>query len=205
MKIIDTQASSPSLVSINKGPALRRCSTTSTVCSTSSDPESPAATKKRASPRRNVSFGKVQTREFERVLGINPPSCATGPSLSLGWQYHDKKDKSLQAIELRGAFKKVGRILANGSSTTSKQEKMESISMSPDKREKLASHWGYDQQAIKQNKKQIAKIIYQRERTVEAIMYQSPYSTTCDAEDDWNQDPMAIMEQALKGHGYSKR
>lgn len=37
-------------------------------------------------PVRNVVFGKVEIREYERVVGDNP-SCSRGPPISIGWNY----------------------------------------------------------------------------------------------------------------------
>jgi hypothetical protein len=49
---------------------------------------------KRKIPPRAVSFGKVQVREYERVICYNP-ACSAGAAIGIGWNY-----VSHQTIEL---------------------------------------------------------------------------------------------------------
>eukprot|EP00814_Leptocylindrus_danicus_P017681 CAMPEP_0116024918 /NCGR_PEP_ID=MMETSP0321-20121206/12669_1 /TAXON_ID=163516 /ORGANISM="Leptocylindrus danicus var. danicus, Strain B650" /LENGTH=169 /DNA_ID=CAMNT_0003496873 /DNA_START=350 /DNA_END=860 /DNA_ORIENTATION=+ len=48
--------------------------------------------------RRKVSFGAVQFREHELVLGDNP-SCSMGPPVSLGWGFKDRRPMNLDLFE----------------------------------------------------------------------------------------------------------
>jgi hypothetical protein len=48
--------------------------------------------------KRNVTFGRIHIREYERVLGDNP-SCSIGPPISLGWMHWDLHDSTLDAYE----------------------------------------------------------------------------------------------------------
>lgn len=56
-------------------------------------------TKEGKSLHHGVSFGKIHTREFERVVGDNP-AVREGVPISLGWNYHDNtKDVDVDEYE----------------------------------------------------------------------------------------------------------
>lgn len=48
--------------------------------------------------RHKVSFGCVQFREHEIILGDNP-SCSEGPPVSLGWGFKDRRPMNLEKCE----------------------------------------------------------------------------------------------------------
>lgn len=50
-----------------------------------------------AKPRRNVDFGTVQVRHYERVLDVNP-STSSGPSVGLGWRYMQQLPVDLDSL-----------------------------------------------------------------------------------------------------------
>jgi len=47
---------------------------------------------------RNVIFDEIRIREYERSLGDNP-SCSSGPPISLGWKYQERKAVPLDKFE----------------------------------------------------------------------------------------------------------
>lgn len=109
---------------------------------------------KKQMPRRLVSFGKVEVRVCERVLGDNPACHGQGPSLSIGWNYETKQEVAIDAWEKK-------RIKQRRSS--------EELVMSAAKREKIAKRSGYTKQEIKQNVELMAKYQRRRERTRKEI------------------------------------
>ena len=50
--------------------------------------------------KRNVSFGKLETREYSIALSDHP-SCSFGPPISLGWDFRDKEAVELEKYEER--------------------------------------------------------------------------------------------------------
>jgi hypothetical protein len=48
--------------------------------------------------KRTVSFGKLETREFNIALSDHP-SCSYGPPISLGWDFRDKEAVTLETYE----------------------------------------------------------------------------------------------------------
>ena len=118
--------------------------------------------KKRGLPRRRVSFGKVQVREHVRVLGDNP-SCLAGPSLGLGWKYHDKFTNRGGALPLLAFEKK----------RTKERKGLAELALSPSTREKIAKRHGYSTKDIAENVKQVQAIQRRRERTRLAVEKES--------------------------------
>ena len=47
--------------------------------------------------RRNVSFGRLETREFSIALSDHP-SCSYGPPIQLGWEYRDRVAVPLESV-----------------------------------------------------------------------------------------------------------
>lgn len=99
---------------------------------------------------RNVSFGKVQVRECERVLGDNPSCSEGGPSLSIGWKVNKEKVVELDAWEAK----------------RQKERRSHSkLLLSSEKREKIAKKNGFTKKDIQENVKSLAKWQRRRERT----------------------------------------
>ncbi|CAB9524975.1 expressed unknown protein [Seminavis robusta] len=105
--------------------------------------------KKKVLPSRNVSFGSVEVRECERVLGDNP-SCHDGPSLSIGWKYEAKAVIDVEIFENK---------------RQKERRTYDKLCLSPEKREKIAKRSGYTKKDIEDNVKQMAKYNRRRERT----------------------------------------
>jgi len=135
---------------------------------------------------RNVSFGDVEVREFERVLDVHP-SCSCGPSLGIGWQFESKEGMSLvqwEQYRLRVKRVKKGKKMMknflycssqsiadndsspNNSSSSSSNHKLEELVLSKEKREKWARALGYSEGAIGSNIKKIMKVKRSRVKSV---------------------------------------
>mmetsp|Transcript_12974 Transcript_12974/g.24625 ORF Transcript_12974/g.24625 Transcript_12974/m.24625 type:complete len:254 (+) Transcript_12974:160-921(+) len=57
--------------------------------------------------RRNVSFAKVTVREYEQTLGDQP--CASGPPVSLGWEFQDALAADVEDYEAsREGLRRIG-------------------------------------------------------------------------------------------------
>jgi len=140
-------------------------------------------------PRRNVSFDKVQVREFQQILGDNP--CKdNGPSLGLGWDFHQKKDTDLEKFESKRNW--------NGGSTVNRmlgqqpRRSRDCLTMSPKAREERLRKLGYSQEEIETNRAWILKINKQRQK--------SATETHSDNPDVDNFDPVAFFREAQKSH-----
>ena len=126
--------------------------------------KSTPATSRRAcrgkTPKRSVSFDKVEIRAYEQILGDNPPSCAPGgPSLTLGWNYVEKKPISLDKHTSKSIFQ-----------FTKIRKQKKDFLLQPEKREKIAKKLGFTNQEIHANVKQVDRISRQRKRTVDSYM-----------------------------------
>ena len=55
---------------------------------------------RRDSRRKQVTFGIVQVREFQRIPGSHP-DCLDGPSLSISWRFVQKDDVKVATFEQR--------------------------------------------------------------------------------------------------------
>ena len=113
--------------------------------------------------KRTVSFDKVQIREFQQVLGDNPCK-EIGPSLSLGWNYNEKKGVDLEKYESKrsgsgGNF--VVKLTGGGSTSPRRKD----FSLSPKARIEKALELGYTPEEIAKNQKQMQRIQKQREKT----------------------------------------
>ena len=105
--------------------------------------------KKKSMPRRSVSFGKVEVRVCERVLGDNP-ACHDGPSLSIGWKYETKQQVELDTWEKK---------------RSKERRSHDKLLLSADKREKIAKRSGFSKEEIQKNVETVAKHARRRERT----------------------------------------
>ena len=131
----------------------------------SSSFKNPNGRSKKDLPRRSVSFDKVKIREFERVLGDNPPP-SPGPSLALGWNYNEMKEVSIDKFEKHGANGKPRKWgSARNLLGTNKKQSDGDFHMTPEQRIKIAQKLGYSQGEIKKNIREGEKIRQQRNAT----------------------------------------
>ena len=118
-------------------------------------PRSGSFKTRRSPPGRSVSFGKVEIRSFERVLGDNPPACGKGPSMALGWNYNEEMPVELDKFETK----------RRSSWTTSRRRNSKELIMSPGQRERLAKKFGFSEKEINSNAHKVEKVLKQRRKT----------------------------------------
>ena len=147
--------------------------------STSRVPRRGSFKTRRSLPTRAVSFGKVEIRNFERILGDNPPACGKGPSMALGWNYNEETPVELDKFEIK----------RRSSWTSTRRRNSKELIMSPGKRERLAKKLGFSEKEINSNVQKIEKILKQRRKT--------------QAYDDAI-DMAAIIQRARRLHGFIK-
>mmetsp|Transcript_11319 Transcript_11319/g.17510 ORF Transcript_11319/g.17510 Transcript_11319/m.17510 type:complete len:302 (+) Transcript_11319:195-1100(+) len=56
-------------------------------------------------PERNVSFTKIEWREYERALSDNP-SVSVGPALGIGWVYNDAGSVEIEDYEKKKCYRR---------------------------------------------------------------------------------------------------
>ena len=132
----------------------------------------------RAAPKRSVSFDKVKIREFQQILG-DAPSRDDGPSLALGWNYHQKKDTKVDKFEA----KRTSMFSLGGRRKTSLR------SLSPKERIEKACKLGFSLEEIQSNRMQNIMIQEQRKRSAS------------DDERPEVLDPVTLIRKAQKAHG----
>lgn len=106
---------------------------------------------------RRVSFGHIEIRTCERILGDNIPSGSSvglGPSLGLGWGYNNEKPLPVEKYE---AMRSSQRRFSNN------------LLLSPEKREKLAKKAGFTRKDIEENVRIISKTQRRRNRTAKEV------------------------------------
>lgn len=105
--------------------------------------------KSRNSSGRNVEFGKVLIRTYERVLEMNP-STSAGPSVGLGWDYEQEFPLTLDAHQAARRYSKKG-------------EKCPVLRR--ETRELLLSKLGYSQREMAKAVRECRRIKNQRKQT----------------------------------------
>jgi hypothetical protein len=128
--------------------------TSSESFSSSSTDRSPFADcrAKRKIPPRAVSFGKVQVREYERVICYNP-ACSAGAAIGIGWNY-----VSQQTIKLDEHEK-----------TRPPRRDKQDFRLGEVEREKLLSSLGYDVFDILASTREIGRVQRNRLKSLRSI------------------------------------
>jgi hypothetical protein len=97
-----------------------------------------------------VSFSSIELRLYERVLSDNP-ACSTGPSIGIGWRYHDTSvtlDIDEYEISREGQGRSVGE-----------------LHLSRSAREQLVREWGYTDREIAANIRERNRVRFGRRQT----------------------------------------
>jgi hypothetical protein len=124
-------------------------------------------TKKLHNNKRNVSFGRIHIREYERILGDNP-SCSCGPPISLGWQYWELYDSTVDAHDFQKS--------SSSSSSSPPQRGRRDFYLSPSRRCELILHeWRQscvreeeDVEQVRRAQREAALVQYCRETSIGA-------------------------------------
>jgi hypothetical protein len=128
--------------------------TSSESFSSSSTDRSPLADDraKRKIPPRAVSFGKVQVREYERVICYNP-ACSAGAAIGIGWKYVSQKTIQLDEHE---------------KARYSRRDKQD-FRLGEVEREELLSSLGYDVFDILASTREIGRVQRNRLKSLRSI------------------------------------
>ena len=113
----------------------------------------------------SVSFHMVETREFERVLDINPSCQGGGPSLGLGWNYNIKKSVDLSKKSKSRPSLSPFRHIVGSKSANKKKATTTVTALSAAERMKLAKQSGFSKEEIQRNVAEVYKAQKQREKS----------------------------------------
>jgi hypothetical protein len=97
-----------------------------------------------------VSFSTIELRLYERVLSDNP-ACSTGPSIGIGWSYHDAS-VTLGIDEYEISREGQGRSVTE-------------LHLSRSTREQLVREWGYTDREIAANIRDRNRVRFGRRQT----------------------------------------
>lgn len=107
----------------------------------------------RSARRRTVSFGAVQVRVYQQILGENP-ACEAGPSLAIGWAFCEVTKKPLSVDKFEAKRRRKQR------------QGRPAQKLSQRQRARIAYRAGFTKKQIKENTILISKLNNQRNETL---------------------------------------
>lgn len=116
------------------------------------------ATKKKKKDVKSVTFGIVQIRQFDLIVGHNP-STRKGPSIDFDWTFKELQDIPLDQFEMRR--KEIRR------SPCSNEEK---LFLLPQDRTKILRKWGYTKKDFRKARNDVSAIRKQMKKTIKEEM-----------------------------------
>lgn len=117
-----------------------------------------ARKKKKKKEVKSVTFGIVQIRQFDLIVGHNP-STRKGPSIDFDWTFEELQDIPLDQFEMRR--KEIRR------SPCSNKEK---LFLLPQDRKKILRKWGYTKKDFRKARNDVSAIRKQMKKTIKEEM-----------------------------------
>ena len=114
----------------------------------------PSATTNKTRVKRNVSYGNVKVREYERIIGDNP-GCSSGAPIGIGWNYHSAEETGLDDHQHQ-------RNERNDSSPA--------VPLTSDERKNMLKLWSYSSGDIEESQHKVSRIRSQRDESNESLV-----------------------------------
>jgi hypothetical protein len=114
------------------------------------DEESISNTTDDTSSKKAVSFGMIQVREYNRVVGDNP-AVSNGPPMSIGWEFVQKEAVSVHVYEKRKLSRRTSDLRMSNFTRKSM----------------LREDCGFSWEEIRTAEKRVRKIQRQRRQTIQ--------------------------------------
>ena len=117
--------------------------------------------------KKEVSFGQVHVRYYERILGDHP-SCQSGPSMGIGWKYYRSCSINIEVWESRryhSRHQRGGHYYPN----SSPKYDYDSLLLSRKEREEMLRQLGYKQWEIAKAIRQNLKVKHRRRQTIRQL------------------------------------
>jgi hypothetical protein len=113
-------------------------------------------TRTAVTPNRNISFGEVTVRNFDRTLGDHP-DCEVGPPVTLDWTYEEDEPRDIDAFEIERRVKRM--------------PSCKYLSISAARREKLLLRQGFSREELQHAETLCETTREQRMKTVVNLKY----------------------------------
>ena len=96
--------------------------------------------------KRNVSYGNVKVREYERIIGDNP-GCSSGAPIGIGWNYRSTEEADLDDHEPSPA-----------------------VPLTSEERKTMLKYWSYSSGDIEESQHKVSRIQSQRDESNASLM-----------------------------------
>lgn len=106
----------------------------------------PSATTNKTRVKRNVSYGNVKVREYERIIGDNP-GVSSGAPIGIGWTYQSTEETDLDDHEHQ------------------RKDSSPAVPLTSDERKNMLKLWSYSSGDIEESQHKVSQIQSQRDES----------------------------------------